>query len=947
MEGYDHKSIEAKWKKIWEKNELYKTSDDVSGKENEYVLVEFPYPSGDLHVGHWYAFAITDIFARYQSLQGKNVLFPVGFDAFGLPAENAAIKHGLNPREWTYKNMETMKSQLKSMGASFDWSREIASCDPEYYKWTQWLFIKLYEAGLVEKKISLVNWDPVDKTVLANEQVLPDGTAERSGALVEKKEMEQWSIKITKYADRLIDDLDALEWPNQIKEAQKNWIGRSKGAELDFKIADTDHLIKVFTTRPDTLFGVTYVVLAPEHKLVEELISKVSNKEAVQEYVETTKRKIERERLIGASEKTGVALEGVFAINPATNEQVPVYIADYVLANYGTGAVMAVPAHDERDFEFAQKFGLPIKEVVIQRFIDKSNPHVEGKDISARNGVIALIKNPKDGKFLVLNWKKQPWTTFVIGGMEGDESPEVAALREIYEETGYKNLKLIKTLCGPVQSEFFAAHKDVNRVLKSWTLLFELENEEQDQISDVESEKHTLEWVDFSEITESRMQHSELPLILESLKTDSKKAFTENGVLINSGEFDGLQSEEAKEKIVAKVGGQIKSTYRLRDWTVSRQRYWGCPIPMINCASCGSVPEAEKNLPVILPEVSDYLPRDDGKSPLAKATDWMHTKCPKCGSDAERETDTLDTFVDSSWYYLRYLDPKNSEQFADQEKLKKWMPINFYSGGSEHTTMHLLFARFFNKALFDLKLSPVSEPFKYRLNRGLIAGTDGNKMSKSKGNVINPDEQVEKFGADTVRTYLAFIGPYNEPGSYPWDPNGIVGARRFLERIFQIDQKISDTTPDSVKKTLHKAIKKVSDDMLRLKFNTAISELMILTNEIFKNGISQSDAKIVAQLLSPIAPFTAEELWQKLGGENSIHVEKWPLFDQNLTVDEELIIPVQINGKVRAQINVKNDISEEEIREIALSDESVKKWIDGQDVKKFIYIPGKLVSVVI
>ena len=795
MEGYDHKSIEAKWKEIWDKNEIYKTSDDVFGKENESALVEFPYPSGDLHVGHWYAFAITDIFARYQRLKGKNVLFPVGFDAFGLPAENAAIKHGLNPREWTMQNMETMRTQMQSMGASFDWSREISSSSPEYYKWTQWLFIKLYEAGLVEKKISLVNWDPIDKTVLANEQVLPDGTAERSGALVEKKEMEQWSIKITKYADRLIDDLDGLEWPNQIKEAQKNWIGRSKGAELDFKIVDTEHSIKVFTTRPDTLFGVTYVVLAPEHKLVEELISKISNKDAVQKYIETTKRKLERERLIGVSEKTGVALEGVFAINPATNEQVPVFIADYVLASYGTGAVMAVPAHDERDFEFAQKFGLPIKTVV--------------------------------------------------------DNPE------------------------------------------------------------------------------------------------ANKAYTGEGVLINSGEFDGLKSEESKEKIVAKVGGEIKSTYRLRDWTVSRQRYWGCPIPMINCASCGSVPEAEENLPVILPEISDYLPRDDGKSPLAKATDWMHAKCPKCGADAERETDTLDTFVDSSWYYLRYLDPKNTEQFADMNKLKKWMPIDFYSGGSEHTTMHLLFARFFNKALFDLKLSPVSEPFQYRLNRGLIDGTDGQKMSKSKGNVINPDEQVTKFGADTVRTYLAFIGPYNEPGNYPWDPNGIVGARRFLERIFQIDKKITDTTADSVAKALHKAIKKVSDDMARLKFNTAISELMILTNEIFKNGISKEDAKIVAQLLSPIAPFTAEELWQKLGNTDSVHTTCWPDFNKELLFENEIQVPVQINGKVRTQISVSIEDQEDEIKIRVLADETVQKWVGESEVKKVIYIKNKLVSVVI
>ncbi|MFA7193305.1 MAG: class I tRNA ligase family protein [Candidatus Paceibacterota bacterium] len=946
MEGYDHKSIEQKWKKVWKETELYKTSDEVAGKENEYVLVEFPYPSGDLHVGHWYAFAITDIYARYQRLKGKNVLFPVGFDAFGLPAENAAIKRGLNPREWTFQNIEVMRHQLDSMGASFDWSREIVSCSPEYYKWTQWLFIKLFEAGLVEKKISLVNWDPIDKTVLANEQVLADGTAERSGALVEKKEMEQWSIKITKYADRLIDDLDALEWPNQIKEAQKNWIGRSSGAEIDFKIDDSDVAVKVFTTRPDTLFGVTYVVLAPEHKLVEELISKVSNKSAVEEYIEVTKRKLERERLIGVSEKTGVVLEGVFAINPATNEKVPVFIADYVLANYGTGAVMAVPAHDERDFEFAEKFGLPIKKVVIPRFVDNKNPHVEGKEVVFRKGVLVIVRNPKTEKYLCLEWPNQGWTTFISGGLEENESVEEAAIREVYEETGYKNLKFIKMVSGPVQVEFFAAHKNLNRISNSWCVLCELENEEQDEVSVDEKNLHTPIWLDKSEINREKMMHSELDYVLDLWKSGEKE-YAGEGILINSGEFDGLQSEEAKEKIVQKVGGEMKSTYRLRDWTVSRQRYWGCPIPMINCASCGSVPEAEENLPVILPEISDYLPRDDGKSPLAKATDWMHTKCPKCGGDAERETDTLDTFVDSSWYYLRYLDSNNSENFSDIEKIKKWMPVNFYSGGSEHTTMHVLFARFFNKALFDLKLSPVSEPFSYRLNRGLILGPDGNKMSKSKGNVINPDIEVEKLGADTVRTYLAFIGPYNEPGSYPWDPNGIVGARRFLERIFKISDKIVEKTPESVEKVLHKAIKKVEEDMQRLKFNTAISELMILTNEIFKSGISTEDAKIVAKLISPIAPHLAEEMWQKLGGVESIHKENWPVFDPEMLVSDTITVPVQINGKVRAQVVLPSEMPENEVRELVLADETVQKWIAGSEVKKIIYIPNKLVSIVV
>lgn len=808
MEGYNHKDIEPKWQKVWKNSAIYKTEDKIEGKENEIVLVEFPYPSGNLHVGHWYAFAVSDIYARYKRMKGANVMFPIGFDAFGLPAENAAIKHGLNPREWTMKNIETMKAQLELMGASFDWEREVVTCSPEYYKWTQYLFIKLFEAGLVEKKVSLVNWDPKDKTVLANEQVLPDGTAERSGAVVEQKELEQWTIKITKYADRLVDDLDELDWPEQIKESQRNWIGRSKGAEINFEIEGSDKKIKVFTTRPDTLFGVTYVVLAPEHELVSELISSIDNKKEAEEYISNAKRKLERERLIGAKDKTGVELKNVFAINPANKEKVPVFIADYVLANYGTGAVMAVPAHDERDFEFAQKFNLPIKEVV-----------------KSENGVL-------------------------------------------------------------------------------------------------------------------------------------EKAYTGGGILINSGEFDGTHNEEAKEKIVNKIGGETISKYKLRDWVVSRQRYWGCPIPIINCSKCGPVTVPEDQLPVILPEISDYLPRDDGKSPLAKATEWMNVKCPKCGKSAERETDTLDTFVDSSWYYLRYTDPKNRDMFADFEKMKSWMPINFYSGGPEQTTMHLLFARFFNKALFDLKLSPVSEPFKQRLNRGLILGTDGNKMSKSKGNVIDPDKEVEMFGADTVRAYLAFIGPYNEPGSYPWDQNGIVGVRRFLERINQIPQKLVEETSENTKKVLHKAIKKVTEDLEKLKFNTAISELMILTNEIFKNGISKEDAKIVAKLLAPIAPYLAEEIWYQLGSKDSVHdcsgANKFPVWNSEYLVESVLEIPVQINGKVRSKISVlavvysrSSDEIDREIRGIIESNEDLMKWIEGKNYSLIIPDNRRIISIVL
>lgn len=786
MKPYDHKIIEKKWQEAWRDARAFETADHVEGKENEYILFEFPYPSGNLHVGHWYAFALTDIYARFRRLRGKNVLFPIGFDAFGLPAENAAIKHNLNPREWTYQNMNTMRTQLQSMGGTFDWSREVITCDPTYYKWTQYLFLKLYKAGLVQKKITTVNWDPVDKTVLANEQVLPDGRAERSGALVEQKELEQWTINITKYADRLLEDVDALNWPTPIKDAQRNWIGKSEGAFITFALANHSETIRVFTTRPDTLFGVTYLVLAPEHALVEQLLSRISNKDAVEAYVTQTKRRTERDRLIGDTQKTGACLEGIFAINPATQEQVPVYIADYVLAGYGTGAIMAVPAHDERDHAFAELFNLPIKEVV-----------------------------------------------------------------------------------------------------------------------------------------------------------------SEEGVLINSGSFNGLTSVEAKKQITESVNGELASTYKLRDWIVSRQRYWGCPIPMINCASCGSVPVPTEQLPVVLPDIDDFLPRDDGKSPLAKATDWMHVSCPSCNGAAERETDTLDTFVDSSWYFLRYTDPKNTTQFADSNKLAAWMPVNFYSGGAEHTTMHLLYARFFHKALFDLGLVPASEPFAQRLNRGLILGTDGNKMSKSKGNVIDPDKEVERLGSDTVRSYLAFIGPYNEPGNYPWDPNGIVGVRRFIERAATITEHIVPQTSETVTRALHQAIKKITEDTDRLKFNTAIAQLMTLISSILKEGISNEDAKTFAILLTPFAPHLAEEVWQTLGGKGFVQLQHWPVYDPAMLVTNTVQIAIQINGKVRHHIEMPKEATQPEVETVAFAQEQVIRWLDGKIPKKTIYVPGKLLSLVV
>ena len=796
MSEYDHKTIEQKWQKKWAESGLYKTENEISGKDNFYLLVEFPYPSGDLHVGHWYAFSVPDMLARALRMQGKNVLFPIGFDAFGLPAENAAIKRGLNPREWTYGNIETMEKQLHSMGASFDWSRKVVTCNPDYYRWTQWQFLQFFEKGLAYQKETQVNWCPSCKTVLANEQVT-NGHCERCGTEVEKKEMLQWQLKITDYADRLLEGLEELDWPEQIKESQRNWIGKSEGAEIAFRVKDSDIEIPVFTTRPDTIFGATYMVLAPEHKAVARLAKMAENGAEVPRYQDISAKRSEIERTAEGKEKTGLELMGVKAVNPANGEEIPIFIADYVLAHYGTGAIMAVPAHDERDFAFAQKFNLPIKQVI-----------------------------------------EQP---------DGD---------------------------------------------------------------------------------------AELP-------------YAGGGALTNSDDFDGMDSEEAKTAITEAVGGALKCTYKLRDWVVSRQRYWGVPIPIIHCKDCGPVAVPEEQLPVELPDVEDYLPRDDGRSPLAKADEWVHVSCPKCGGEGERETDTFDTFVDSSWYFIRYADPQNEKVFADKKTQAQWLPVNLYSGGAEHTTMHVLYSRFWYKALFDLGLVNEQEPYTVRMNRGLILGPDGHKMSKSKGNVINPDEVVERLGADTVRLYLGFIGPYNEPGSYPWNPDGIVGVRRFVERVWRLQGALTDIASEETERVLHQTIKKVGDDMPTLKFNTAIAQMMILLNVAEKQGITKEQYETLITVLAPFAPHITEELWHMLGHETLIHNEKWPRYDESKLASETMTIAVQVNGKIRAQVTVPADASEKDVRVTALAEENTQKWLDGKEPKKVIYVPGRLINFVL
>ena len=813
---YQPLKIERKWQKIWEKKGFFKAK-DFSKKEKLYLLVEFPYPSGSgLHVGHCRSYIGMDILARKKRMEGKNVLFPMGWDAFGLPTENYAIKTGIPPQKATKENTQNFKKQEKMLGLSFDWSREINTTDPEYYKWTQWIFIQLFKHGLAYKAKMPVNWCPSCKIVLANEEVI-DGRCERCGEKVIRKEKEQWLLRITKYADRLIKDLDLVDYPEKVKILQKEWIGRSEGAEIEFKIKGMKNLsIKVFTTRPDTLFGATYLVLAPEHPLIEKLKDKIKNQKEVESYVEEAKNKLERERISQEKEKTGVKLEGILAINPVNQKEIPIFVADYVLGSYGTGAIMAVPAHDQRDFEFAQKHHLPIIEVI----------------------------RPKQGK-------------------------------------GF----------------------------------------------------------------------------------DGKKAYEGEGILINSQKFNGLESQKAKEEIVkflSKKGLAKKAVYyKLRDWIFSRQRYWGEPIPMIKCPKCGWVPVPEKDLPVKLPKIKEYRPTEKGDSPLAKVKSWVEVKCPKCGSKAQRETDVMPNWAGSNWYYLRYCDPKNKKELASKRKLKYWMPVDWYNGGMEHTTLHLLYSRFIYKFLWDIGVVPKEigpEPYKKRTSHGVVLAEGGEKMSKSKGNVVNPIEVVKEYGADSLRVYEMFMGPFEQ--SVAWSQKGIKGARNFLERIWRLAQELKKRKKSQIKDkeierkieiALNKTIKKVSLDIDQLKFNTAISALMEFLNLISQNkeNLSLKVFQTFLKLLSPFAPHLADELWSQLGFKGYASTQKWPSWDEELIKEEKILLIVQVNGKVRDKIEVEREISQKEAQEIALASEKVKKWVEGKKIKKVIFVPGKLINFVI
>lgn len=951
-ELFNHRDIEAAAQNCWDKERLYVADLTDTTKDPYYLLAEFPYPSGDLHTGHWYAFAVLDIFARFKRMQGKNVLFPFGFDAFGLPAENAAIKRGLDPKKWTYANMDTMRAQMRSMGASFDWSKEVVTCDPAYYKWTQWLFSRLFEQGLAERRNAPVKWCPVDQTVLANEQVI-NGQCERCGAVVEEKHLTQWFLTITKYAQRLLEDLEPLTYKEEIKEAQRAWIGKSEGAQIPFRIEfhneeknawlDADgnpaH-ISVFTTRPDTLYGVTYLVLAPEHPWVSAALSLgevLSNEEEVRAYIAATTQKTERERMEN-KQKTGVALVGVSAVSPVTGEELPIFIADYVLATYGTGAVMAVPAHDERDFEFATQHSLPIKDVVMPVLPDPTNPHQPGKETIFRKVTINVVYDPKTDRYLTLKWKKQPWTTFITGGIEGEEDMIESATREIAEETGYTDVKFVRKLGGDAQAEFYAAHKGVNRIAQDSMLLFDLQSDARTEVATEESDQHEVSWLPAKELYTQPFQHSEIGLIRDRIRTGID-TYTGSGLLINSGDFSGRNSEEAREDIVTAAGGELVTKYRLRDWLISRQRYWGCPIPVVYDPEGVAHLVPSEHLPWMLPEDVEFTPT--GKSPLATSVELKERVVRIFGEGWTPEYDTFDTFVDSSWYFLRYLSPKNDQAFSNSDCMQTWMPVNRYSGGSEHTTLHLLYARFFHKALYDLALVPGAEPFVERMNRGLILGPDGQKMSKSKGNVINPDEYVQKYGADAVRMYLAFIGPYNEPGNYPWKPEGVGSMRKFLDRVYALKEKVADeSTPISFAASIHK----MTEGIERLKLNTAVATLMVLVNELEKmESISKETYRTFLTLLAPFAPHLAEHMHE---GEESIHAKEWPQVDASLLKQANITIGVQVAGKRRGEVSISPTATEQEAVDAAVQDPTIVRALNHHQPRKVIYVPGKILNLI-
>jgi leucyl-tRNA synthetase len=910
-----------------------------------YLLAMFPYPSGEgLHVGHVAIYTGTDVLARYWRRQGKEVLAPMGWDAFGLPAENFAIKKGVPPAETTDKNILNFRKQMDSLDLSYDWQYEINTSKPEYYKWTQWVFLQLFKQGLAYQSDAAVNWCESCQTVLANEQVV-DGKCERCGNEVIQKKMRQWFLKITDYAEELLAEVEKLDWPEKIKQAQRNWIGKSTGSRLHFKVKDADATIEVFTTRADTLFGCSYVVLAPEHPLVAQ-ITTAEQKEAVAAYVKQAAGKSELERTHLDKTKSGV-FTGAMAINPINQEPVPVWVADYVVMGYGTGAIMAVPAHDERDLAFAQKYDLAIKQVIAPLYVATNHDAPrEDKETVRRQTVKVIVKHWSEDSIYCLDWTKQGWHTFVIGGIEDGETPEEAAVREVKEETGYQNIRSVRLLPVQTHSNFYASHKDINRYGDEYAVYVELGGDEFIEPDEAEIANHVGQWLPRDEA----MKYVDTPfseLMWQAI--DKPVVYTDYGILINSGEYSNLTSIDAAPKITEAAGGKLETMWRLRDWLVSRQRYWGAPIPIIHCEKCGAVPVPEEQLPVKLPEDVDFKPT--GHSPLADSASFNDgVVCPKCGAPAKREVDTMDTFVCSSWYYLRYPSATVVDAPFDPELTKKWLPVDEYVGGAEHAVLHLLYSRFVTKALRDAGHLDFGEPFLKLRTIGLILGPDHQKMSKSRGNVVNPDEIVAKYGSDALRLHELFLGPFGD--EKPWKTETIKGVVRFLEAVTRLTTAAaatSDTGDADVEREakLHRTIQKVTDDLAEYRFNTAIAALMTLVHEF---GTSWTDGAkkqwlTFIELLSPLAPRTAAACWKQLGQTDNLDQRAWPTANPDLLVENIVTWTVTVNGKPRGTFTGDPQLDQAVAVEQAKT--AVATHLDGKNVVREVFVPGRLVNFVL
>jgi leucyl-tRNA synthetase len=980
MEKYDHKSVEATWQAHWENHQTFAVSDKVKG-ERAYVLDMFPYPSAQgLHVGHPEGYTATDIYCRYLRLKGVNVLHPMGWDAFGLPAENYAIKTGVHPKELTWQNIDNFRRQIKSLGFSYDWNREVNTADPAYYKWTQWLFLQLYKKGLAYRKEAPVNWCPSCQTVLANEQVV-NGECERCHNQVEQRQMAQWFFKTTAYAEQLLNDLDGLDWPQPILDMQRNWIGKSEGAEVDFSVADSEDKIRIFTTRLDTIFGATYMVLAPEHKLVQELKEKITNWPAVQTYIEQTKKKTELERKTEEKSKTGVRLEGIEAINPANQQRIPIFIADYVLTSYGTGAIMAVPAHDERDFEFAKKFDLPIEDVVVPTY-KRTALILHGTGASSqrnwyqwlrveleRRGYQVFVPDLPNSQMPDLDsWLKalEPYASsldensIIIGHSLGGPTA-IQFVQRLERFVGA--LVLVAPTCigmdwAPINASHSGEQANCIRTVTETATNWRSVSQKAKHIIGLFSSNDPYIPVSTRDLYERNLpgtyivcenkghfseKNGAATKLPEFLKLPYAELFVDYGTLINSGEFNGLDSASAVKKIAAKIGAKLTTQYRLRDWLLSRQRYWGAPIPIIYCDKCGELPVAVEDLPVELPMDVDFRPT--GESPLARSESFHRVSCPKCGAPARRESDTMDTFVDSSWYFLRYADPQNNKEAFAAQPVKQWLPVNLYVGGAEHAVMHLLYARFITKALKDLGYVDFSEPFLKLRNQGLILGEDGQKMSKSRGNVVNPDEIVDKYGADTLRLYEMFLGPLED--TKPWNTSSIIGVRRFLERVWNFCQTDKKFGSDEATAVMARTIKKIGEDIETFHFNTAIAALMEYVNKLDETSGEESVRRTLLVLLYPFAPHITAELWQLAGFKGYIWEQVWPTYDASALVSQTVNITVQVNGKVRSSIQVATGAQEAEVIKTAQADDNVSRHLAGKSVVRQVYVPGRLVNFVV